>query len=178
MRYDALVAPVPRVPIGVQLTSAARAVERAFEAVLAESGGSIPVWLVLFNLKLHHNSSQRELAEAVGVQASTLSIHLSQMEREGLVVRRRDPDNRRTQLVELTAIGEAAFARIRSAAGAFDSTLRRGLSEEEARWLGQLLRMLVANATGASELGATGGVDVDGEKRLDILGTYPAEGTS
>ncbi len=134
-----------RFPIGVQLTSAARVVERAFEAVLAESGGSIPVWLVLLNLKLRRSASQRELAAAVGVQASTLSIHLSEMEREGLVARRREPDDRRTHIVQLTAAGEAAFARIRSAAGAFDSALRRGISEEEIGLFENLLSLLVAN---------------------------------
>jgi MarR family transcriptional regulator, transcriptional regulator for hemolysin len=137
----------PRLPIGVQLTSAGHAVERAFEAVLAESGASIPVWLVLLNLKLRRSSSQRALAVAVGVQASTLSIHLSEMEREGLVVRRRDPVDRRNHIVELTALGEAAFARIRSAAGAFESTLRRGVSDEEVVRIEHLLSLLVANVS-------------------------------
>jgi MarR family transcriptional regulator, transcriptional regulator for hemolysin len=139
---------VPHVPIGVQLASVARAVERSFEAVLAESGGSIPVWLVLLNLKLRRRTSQRELASAIGVQASTLSIHLSEMELEGLVTRRRDPDNRRTQIVELSEAGESAFARIRSAAAAFDTTLRRGLSEDEIRQLEHLLGVLLANVAG------------------------------
>ncbi|MGB9113341.1 MAG: MarR family winged helix-turn-helix transcriptional regulator [Acidimicrobiales bacterium] len=137
----------PRFPIGVQLASAARAVERAFETVLAESGGSIPVWLVLLNLKLRRSASQRELAAAVGVQASTLSIHLSEMERQGFVVRRREPDDRRTQTVQLTSAGEAVFARIRSAAGAFDSALRHGFSDEEISLFEHLLFRLVANVS-------------------------------
>ncbi|MGA8295670.1 MAG: MarR family winged helix-turn-helix transcriptional regulator [Acidimicrobiales bacterium] len=139
--------PASRVPIGVRLTSTARAVERAFDAVLADAGGSIPVWLVLLNLKLRRMANQRELAEAIGVRASTLSIHLSQMELEGLVVRHRDPANRRTQLVELTANGESAFARIRSAAAAFDSALRRGLSEDEVLQLERILTLLGGNLT-------------------------------
>lgn len=137
---------VPRIPIGVQLTSAARAIERSFEAALAETGGSIPVWLVLLNLKLRRIASQRELAGLIGVQASTLSIHLSAMERDGLVARRRVARDRRTQFVELTPAGEAAFARIRSAAGAVDSALRRGLSDEETRQLEHTLALLVKNA--------------------------------
>jgi MarR family transcriptional regulator, transcriptional regulator for hemolysin len=151
--YSRLVTSAPRYPIGLQLTSAARTVERSFEAVLADSGGSIPVWLVLLNLKLRRTANQRELAEALGVQASTLSIHLSQMERDGLVTRQREPADRRTHIVQLTAAGEAAFARIRSAAGAFDSTLRRGLSEEEIGQLEHLLGVLIANLSPAEERG-------------------------
>jgi MarR family transcriptional regulator, transcriptional regulator for hemolysin len=140
---------VPRLPVGVQLTSAARSVERSFASVLAASGGSIPIWLVLLNLKQRRSASQRELADAIGVRASTLSLHLSEMEREGLIVRQRVPDNRRTHAVELTAEGEAVFARIRSAAGAFDSVLRRGLSEEETRQFEHTLGLLVTNAVSA-----------------------------
>jgi MarR family transcriptional regulator for hemolysin len=139
------VATALRVPIGVRLSTAARAVERAFESVLAASGASIPVWRVLLNLKLNVTASQGELAAAIGVQASTLSIHLSQMERDGLVQRCRDTDDRRTQIVELTAAGEAAFARIRSAAGAFDTSLRRGISDEAIAQVEHLLGQLVAN---------------------------------
>lgn len=146
-------AAAPRFPIGVQLAAAARAVERSFDAVLAQSGGSIPVWLVLLNLKLRRTASQRELAEAIGVQTSTLSIHLSQMERDGLVVRHREPEDRRTHVVGLTAAGEAAFARIRSAAGAFDSALRRGLTDAEVDQLEHVLGVLVANASRADDGG-------------------------
>jgi MarR family transcriptional regulator, transcriptional regulator for hemolysin len=141
---------VPRLPVGVQLTGAARAIERSFAAVLAASGGSISVWLVLLHLKQRGSASQRELAAVIGVQASTLSLHLSEMERQGLIARQRVPEDRRTHAVELTAEGEAVFARMRSAAGAFDSALRRGLSEEDTAQLEQMLGVLVANAAGAT----------------------------
>ena len=39
-------------PIGLRLAQASRTVERAFDAALAEAGGSLPVWLVLLNLKV------------------------------------------------------------------------------------------------------------------------------
>jgi MarR family transcriptional regulator, transcriptional regulator for hemolysin len=138
---------IPRLPVGVRLSSAARAVERSFAAVLAGSGGSISVWLVLLHLKQRGSACQRELAAAIGVQASTLSLHLSEMEREGLILRQRVPEDRRTHAVVLTSDGEAVFARMRSAAGAFDSALRRGLSEEDTAQLEQTLGVLVANAS-------------------------------
>jgi MarR family transcriptional regulator, transcriptional regulator for hemolysin len=139
----------PRIPIGIQLTSAARAIERAFEAVLDDAGGSIVTWRILLHLKLHGVPSQRALADAIGVETSTLSVQLSDMERNGLITRRRDPEDQRTQIVELTSIGEAAFARIRSAAGAFDSLLRRGLREGDATELERILSVLVDNAAEA-----------------------------
>lgn len=141
--------PSPALPIGIQLTVAARAVERGFEAALADAGGSIVTWRILLHLKLHGAPSQRSLAAAIGVEASTLSIQLSELERSGLVTRHRDPGDQRTQVVELTPAGEAAFARIRSAAGAFDSLLRRGLDEQDAPELERILAVLVENAAEA-----------------------------
>jgi MarR family transcriptional regulator for hemolysin len=45
--------PVPQfLPIGLRLGQAARTVERAFDGALGEAGGTLPVWLILLNLKI------------------------------------------------------------------------------------------------------------------------------
>jgi MarR family transcriptional regulator for hemolysin len=131
--------------VGLQLTQVSRAVSRAFEAALAEAGGSLPVWLVMISLKSRRVASQRELAEAVGVQGATLTHHLNAMESAGLVTRRRDPQNRRLHVVQLTADGEALFPRLRAAATAFDRQLRAGLTESETGQLESLLARLRDN---------------------------------
>jgi MarR family transcriptional regulator for hemolysin len=135
-----------RPPVGLHLTRAARVVSRAFDAALAEAGGSLPIWLVLLNLKTQSVANQRELAAAVGVREATLTHHLNAMEAEGLLTRRRDEANRRIHVVELTGAGEAAFLRLRDTALAFDQRLRQGISEEEIADLEGLLDRLVANA--------------------------------
>jgi MarR family transcriptional regulator, transcriptional regulator for hemolysin len=136
-----------RQPLGLHLTRISRAVSRAFDDALAEAGGSLPVWLVLISLKSGHLASQRELAEAVGIQGATLTHHLNAMESAGLVTRRRDPENRRLHLVELTPDGDALFFRLRDAAAAFDQRLRAGLSDGEASQLEALLTRLRDNVT-------------------------------
>jgi len=136
-------------PLGRHLASVSRAVSRAFDEVLAEAGGSLPVWLVLISLKSGTRASQRELAGAVGVQGATLTHHLNTMESAGLVTRRRDPANRRLHLVELTPAGDALFLRLRDAATAFDRRLRAGLTEAEVSQLDTLLTRLRDNAGGS-----------------------------
>src|ERR1700733_8812868 len=96
-----------RPPIGLQLARAARLVSRAFDEALAEAGGSLPVWLVLLNLKIHPTGTQRELAAAVGVREATLTHHLNSMEAAGLLLRRRGDTNRRVHVVEVTEAGDA-----------------------------------------------------------------------
>lgn len=95
----------PPTPIGLHLTRVAREVSRAFDDTLAEAGGSLPVWLVLLNLKIKPRASQRELAEAVGVREATITHHLNAMKKGGLLTRRRDQGNRRIHIVETSGAG-------------------------------------------------------------------------
>jgi MarR family transcriptional regulator, transcriptional regulator for hemolysin len=137
-----------RTPIGLELARAARTVSRAFDDALTAAGGSLPVWLVLLNLKTRQLSSQRDLAEAVGVREATLTYHLNAMDTQGLVTRTRDPANRRTHIVELTPAGEEAFLRLRDAASAFDHRLRTGLTDTDLDGLAVVLRRLASNVAG------------------------------
>jgi MarR family transcriptional regulator, transcriptional regulator for hemolysin len=134
-------------PIGLLLSTAAKAVSRAFDDALATAGGSLPIWLILLSHKSRRLGSQRELAETIGIQEATLTHHLNAMEAGGLITRRRDPANRRLHLVELTKEGDALFHRLRAAAVIFDRQLRAGFSDEEVANLGRLLNRLRANVT-------------------------------
>jgi MarR family transcriptional regulator for hemolysin len=134
-----------RTPLGLHLARVARDASRAFDAALAEAGGSQPVWLVLISLKSRSLANQRELAEAVGIQEATLTHHLNAMETAGYLTRRRDPANRRVHVVELTPAGDALFMRLREAAVAFDRRLRSGFSEADVAALEGLLDRLRGN---------------------------------
>jgi MarR family transcriptional regulator for hemolysin len=133
-------------PIGLHLARTAKAVSRAFDDALAAVDGSVPMWLVLVSLKSQRHSAQRELAEAVGVEGPTLTHHLNRMEAAGLVIRTRDPENRRVQRVELTEAGEAAFKRLLRTVTAFDARLRTGFSADELAVVGAALDRLSGNA--------------------------------
>jgi MarR family transcriptional regulator for hemolysin len=136
-------------PIGRRLGSTAKEVSRAFGEALAAAGGSEHVWLILLALKTSENANQRALAAAVGIQGATLTHHLNTMEDAGLVTRRRDPQNRRIHVVELTADGEAAFHRMRAAAVEFDKRLRGDLSDEDLQHAAAVLDQLRANVAGS-----------------------------
>jgi MarR family transcriptional regulator, transcriptional regulator for hemolysin len=142
-----------RTPIGLHLARVARDVSRAFDDALVEAGGSLPVWLVLISLKGSQGANQRELAGAMGIQGATLTHHLNSMESAGLVTRRRNPQNRRAHVVELTTDGDALFLRLREAALGFDARLRSGLGESDIATVEELLSRLRANAVD----GASGG---------------------
>jgi MarR family transcriptional regulator for hemolysin len=139
----------PRVPpIGLQLATTGRRVSHAFDAALAEVGGSRPSWLILLTIKTRSVANQQEIADAVGIRGATLTHHLNAMEKAGLLTRRRDDENRRIHVVELTDAGEAAFEAMRGAASRFDRRLRQGLSDQELDALQDVLSTISANVTG------------------------------
>jgi MarR family transcriptional regulator, transcriptional regulator for hemolysin len=140
----------PGHPLGLQVTRTAKALSRAFDEALSRSGGSLPVWLVLMSLKGERYGQQGDLAAAVGIEGPTLTHHLNRMEADGMVVRSRDPDNRRVHRVEMTAKGHALFGRLLGAVIEFDRDLRKGFSEQELATLGALLDRLRDNVTAAS----------------------------
>src|SRR5258707_966484 len=118
-------------PVGRLLARTAKQVTRAFDDALSEAGGSQPIWLVLISLKTRRLASQRELADAVGIREATLTHHLNAMDAGGLITRRRDPENRRVHLVQLTPAGEEGFYPMRKAAFAVNGRPRAGFGDDE-----------------------------------------------
>lgn len=139
--------PPARPPIGLVLDRVARKVSRDFDEALVEAGGSRPIWLVLLALTINTEANQRQLAEFVGIRGATLTHHLNAMESAGLVVRSRDPENRRSHVVRRTPAGDELFLRLRAAASAFDTGLRRGFSAKDVDTLRTLLDRLSTNSS-------------------------------
>jgi DNA-binding MarR family transcriptional regulator len=73
--------------------------------------------------------SQRDLGERLRLEKSSVSRMAAEMERQGLLVRERDPANRRLYRLRLTDKGRAAHAEMR---GAFH--------EQYERWIGTMTR--------------------------------------
>lgn len=105
------------------------------------------MWLILLALKQQPWENQAQLARSLDISGPTLTHHLDSLEQDGLVARRRDPDNRRIHLVELTDAGDDMFHRLRDAATAHDARLRDGIRSGELDTLRTLLRQLHTNVT-------------------------------
>jgi MarR family transcriptional regulator for hemolysin len=134
---DARPAQVP--PIGLRLTQTARVTAQVFDRVMIEAGGSAALWQVLLLVRSREWSNQSVMAEAMGVTGATLTHHHNAAERQGLVRRWREPDNRRVQRVELTDEGVALFDRLREVAVRHDTRVRALFREQELEQFGAFL---------------------------------------
>jgi MarR family transcriptional regulator for hemolysin len=133
-------------PIGLQLARSAKIVTRAFGDALAEAGGSLPMFLVLSNLRGGERPTQQQLAQALEIEGPTLTRHLDGFERAGLVTRARHETDRRATRVEITDAGRARHAQLLEAVLAFDARLRAGFDDAEIDRLRAELGHLAENA--------------------------------
>ena len=133
-------------PIHFAISQAAKAATRAFEAQLAGAGGSLATWLVLIALNENGWKLQSELTKDVGVRGPTLTHHLNNMELNGLIVRNRLADDRRSHLVEMTDLGRSTLDGLKQTALAYDAKLRAALTEKELAALRDMLARVAAAA--------------------------------
>lgn len=100
---------------------------------------------VLAALKNCDHLSQKALAQMACVEQPTMAQMLSRMERDGLIQRRQDPEDRRSSLISLT---DAALDRLpagRAVLRQGNADMTKGLTTEEVETLVSLLKRVLEN---------------------------------
>ncbi|HXW58963.1 MAG TPA: MarR family winged helix-turn-helix transcriptional regulator [Solirubrobacteraceae bacterium] len=82
---------------------------------------------------------QQALAEALCMDANNVVLLLNELEDRGYVARRRDPDDRRRHIVELTAGGRRALLRAERAQETIEDEVLKALDPQERATLWRLL---------------------------------------
>lgn len=110
---------------------AARMFARAIDKELKGSGISSGYMPIIFALANGAALPQKTLAERASIEQPTMAATLARMERDGLVGRRRNPEDGRSALFFLTPEGLEKTATVRAAGHAVNARAMRDLSEEE-----------------------------------------------
>ncbi len=90
-------------------------------------------------------SDQTEIAAAVSVEQPTMANTLNRMERDGLVERRPDPDDRRRTLIFPAARALAIRDAVLAEACAVNAQATRGMTEADTAEAIRLLRWMIGN---------------------------------
>lgn len=96
------------------------------------------------------------LAERLGVSAPVLSRHIAELEEQGYVVRRQDPNDGRAQLVALTPSGLDKLRRIEEQRTAVLQDYLRDWSEEDAGNTARTLHKLTESLKNSARATAAG----------------------
>jgi DNA-binding MarR family transcriptional regulator len=94
---------------------------------------------VLMMVDARGPKSQREISDALGLDPSDLVSMLDQLEDAGFTERRRDTDDRRRNMVVITAKGSKAAARLADVAVRAEAAALERLTERERDQLARLI---------------------------------------
>ncbi|MBG0822617.1 winged helix-turn-helix transcriptional regulator [Planomonospora sp. ID91781] len=100
---------------------------------------------VLRLVSVRPGCSQQVLAGALGALPSKVVALVDELQRRGLVERRRNPADRRLHALHLTDEGEEMLRRVRSAAETHGAELTRALDPEQRGHLADLLGRIAAD---------------------------------
>jgi DNA-binding MarR family transcriptional regulator len=115
---------------------------RALEAL----GMRTNEFAVLHHLHLAGPLSQQQLGGALGINPSNLVGLLDALEADGLVLRPRDPSDRRRHLVGLTPAGDGRLAQAKRAVAQAEQDLLAPLDASERKQLHGLLERLAGHS--------------------------------
>ncbi len=90
-------------------------------------------------LEKHGVLSQQEVAFFAHISAPSVSVELTEMEKEGLIVRERDENDARVMRITLTAKGKKKNQELKKANEEIASVIAKDLSPEDEKTLSALL---------------------------------------
>lgn len=122
---------------------AARRGRRLVDTSLAQDGARRQHFTVLTSLSEQGPTSQAELGRRLSIDRSDLHALLGELERDGIVTRVRDEQDRRRNVVMLTRAGQSVLARLDMRIDTAQDALLEPLSAGERRELSRLLQKLL-----------------------------------
>ncbi|HUI47980.1 MAG TPA: MarR family winged helix-turn-helix transcriptional regulator [Acidimicrobiia bacterium] len=125
----------------------ARRAQSLVGEALAHEGARRPHFTVLTSLAEQGDASQAALGRRLWIDRSDLHAIVTELERDGLVARVRDVQDRRRNVVTLTTAGATALARLDERVEAAQRDLLEPLSATERRELLRLLERLVVRGS-------------------------------
>jgi DNA-binding MarR family transcriptional regulator len=135
------------------LNRAGARIAAAFSEEVRPLGATLQMWRVLAALRERDGRRMGDLSETTSIEVSTLTRLVDNMEKKGLVARRRDAGDARAVLLHATAAGRRLTRRILPIAERYEAVALAGFSVSEAATLKAGLRRLYANMDGLSARG-------------------------
>lgn len=100
-------------------------------------------YMTLGYIRDHPGTTQQELESSLFMDANSVVLILNELEAAHFSVRRRDPDDRRRHIVEITAAGRRALERADKARESLEGDVLQALSPEERRTLRSMLERVL-----------------------------------
>jgi len=106
----------------------------------------LKAYMTLGHIRDHPGTTQQELETALVMDANSVVLILNELEAREFSIRRRDPQDRRRHIVEITPAGRRALERADKAREELEDELCASLSADERKTLRQLAERVLETA--------------------------------
>jgi MarR family transcriptional regulator for hemolysin len=132
--------------VGALIALAAKSQERLAEIEMKKQLGLTPAqWKVILVLNIMDGLTQKEIAEKISIDGSTLVPVLDKMEQDGLVQRKADSKDRRNNRIFLTEKSESTVDSIIGIIFQLRKTVYAGIPESEISSTKNVIRSIIQN---------------------------------
>ncbi|MFB4213485.1 MarR family winged helix-turn-helix transcriptional regulator [Shouchella sp. JSM 1781072] len=128
--------------IGFMTAQTHRTMFRAFTAYLKTYGITPEQWTVIKRLHSHGDLPQKELAAVSEKDKATLTRIVDLLERKTIIVKRNNPEDKRSHYVSLTERGSTLYERILPGTEAFYQDIVADISESDLQTYVQTLKKI------------------------------------
>ncbi|MDU9007156.1 MarR family winged helix-turn-helix transcriptional regulator [Sedimentitalea todarodis] len=135
--------------LGYWTSLTARTMEAEFNKRLAHFGITRVAWVVLGAIHFDEKSSPSELAEFLSIDRAAITRLLDKLEQQGLIIRCRTDEDRRSVSLLLTPKGEALSVEIARESKAVNAQFSDGLTPEEVEQYIGTVKKILANGNKA-----------------------------
>ena len=132
--------------IGRKIILASKTIQHAFDLELHDKVGiTMAQWRAINTLATQNGITQREIADKLGLDTSSLIPLIDRLESKELVIRRPDHTDRRINRLYLTKKTESLLGKMNSCAHLFRRSLTEGLPKDQLEITQQVLERISQN---------------------------------
>ena len=142
--------------MGFVVNTTAKAFQRSFDIELRKNAGvSLSQWRVVGALVMQPGLTQKEIADKMGIEGATLVPVIDKMEKEGLLKRKPDSDDRRVNRIYLTQKADSLWEVMIECALRIRKSSLKNISESDIQTTLDTLRKISKNLVIFSDLDKT-----------------------
>ena len=135
-----------RRPMGMRMAMVVRQWRAIIDSAITDTGLTQSSWTVLMQLhQLGDNVSVSELAEVQGIELPPLMRTLTQLEKQGYLLRSTSPYDKRIRLLTLTAEGRAILEKLNRVIETYQQRVTETLPEAQLAAFSATLNQIACN---------------------------------
>lgn len=131
--------------VGYITENAMKQVSEAFGRRLQNTSITRVQWIALYYLKTQNRISQNDLSKLMNVKDSSAGRLIDRLERDGLIKRERNDNDRRVIYISLTDKGDKLISDLIPIGIQFNNDLLEGIDEKELLIYDKVLKKMLSN---------------------------------